>query len=102
MLMLCLIYKKAKESQILNCGYGKGYSVREVLSTVQKVSGVNFPIVETERRKGDPACVVACGDRIKEVLGWQPQYNSLETIVSSTLDWEKKKLNHSREVASSE
>ena len=94
--------KTTKENQILNCGYGKGYSVREVLSTVQKVSGVNFPIVETERRKGDPACVVACGDRIKEVLGWQPQYNSLETIVSSTLDWEKKKLNHSREVASSE
>lgn len=82
----------ASESQILNCGYGKGYSVREVLSTVQKVSEIDFPIIETERRKGDPACVVACGDRIKEVLGWQPQYNSLETIVRSTLDWEKKKL----------
>lgn len=82
----------ASESQILNCGYGKGYSVREVLSTVQKVSEINFPIIETERRKGDPACVVACGDLIKEVLGWQPQYNSLETIVRSTLDWEKKKL----------
>lgn len=82
----------ASESQILNCGYGKGYSVREVLSTVQKVSEINFPIIEAERRKGDPACVVACGDRIKEVLGWQPQYNSLETIVRSTLDWEKKKL----------
>jgi UDP-glucose 4-epimerase len=82
----------ASESQILNCGYGKGYSVREVLSTVQKVSEINFPIIEAERRKGDPACVVACGDRIKEILGWQPQYNSLETIVRSTLDWEKKKL----------
>ena len=84
-----------RESQILNCGYGTGYSVREVLSTVRRVSGVEFEIVETARRKGDPACVIACGDRIKEVLGWQPQYNSLETIVRSTLDWEKKKLNSS-------
>lgn len=83
----------AQTSQILNCGYGKGYSVREVLAKVQQVSGVDFPIVEVDRRKGDPACVVACGDRIKEVIGWQPQYNSLETIVSSTLNWEKQKLN---------
>jgi UDP-glucose 4-epimerase len=85
--------ENATENQILNCGYGKGYSVREVLSTVQQVSGVNFPIVETERRKGDPACVVACGDRIKKILGWQPQSDSLETIVRSTFNWEKKKLN---------
>lgn len=52
--------ENATENQILNCGYGKGYSVREVLSSVQQVSGVNFPIIETGRRKGDPACVVAC------------------------------------------
>jgi UDP-glucose 4-epimerase len=83
-----------RENQILNCGYGKGYSVREVLSTVQKVSGVNFAIVEAERRKGDPACVVASGDRIKQVLGWQPQYDCLETIVRSTFNWEQKKLNN--------
>jgi UDP-glucose 4-epimerase len=83
-----------KENQILNCGYGKGYSVREVLSTVQKVSGANLAIVEAERRKGDPACVVASGDRIKQVLDWQPQYDCLETIVSSTFNWEKKKLNN--------
>lgn len=86
--------ENATENQILNCGYGKGYSVREVLSTVQQVSGVNFPIIETGRRKGDPACVVACGDRIKQILDWQPRYNCLETIVRSTLDWEKKKLKH--------
>jgi UDP-glucose 4-epimerase len=83
-----------RENQILNCGYGKGYSVREVLSTVQKVSGVNFAIVEAERRKGDPACVVASGDRVKQILGWQPQYDCLETIVRSTLNWEKKKLDY--------
>ena len=84
--------ENATESQILNCGYGRGYSVREVLATVRQISGVDFPIVEAERRKGDPACVVACGDRIKEVLGWQPRHDSLEEIVSSTLSWERKKL----------
>ena len=84
--------QKAQTNQILNCGYGKGYSVREVLAKVQQVSGTNFPIVEVKRRLGDPACVVASSDRIKQVLGWQPQYNSLETIVRSTLSWEKHKL----------
>lgn len=78
-------------SQILNCGYGRGYSVREVLSKVQEIAGVKFPIIETERRKGDPACVVAAADKIRQVLGWQPKFNSLDAIVSSTLAWEKKK-----------
>ena len=82
----------ATENQILNCGYGRGYSVREVLSTVQQVSGVNFKVVETKRRKGDPACVVANCASIKKVLAWQPQYNCLETIVRSNLNWEKQKI----------
>lgn len=79
-------------SGIFNCGYGRGYSVREVLSKVQEISGVNFAIVEAPRRAGDPACVVAAADKITQILGWQPKYNSLDTIVSSTLAWEKKKL----------
>ena len=79
-------------NQILNCGYGTGYSVREVLSKIKEISGVDFPIIETYRRKGDPACVVASGNKIRQVLGWQPQYNSLDAIVSSTLNWEKKKM----------
>ena len=82
----------ASESQILNCGYGQGYSVKEVLTMVKQVSGVDFLVKETPRRLGDPACVVACGDRTREILGWQPQYDSLEKIVKSALDWEKKKL----------
>lgn len=79
-------------SQILNCGYGRGYSVREVLAKIQEISGADFSIIETERRPGDPACVVASGVKIRQVLGWQPQYDSLEEIVSSTLAWEQKKL----------
>lgn len=88
-----LVYlEKTATSQILNCGYGTGYSVREVLSKIREISGVNFPINETHRRPGDPACVVASGDKVRELLGWQPQHNSLDEIVSSALAWEKKKL----------
>ena len=88
--------EKESTSQILNCGYGTGYSVREVLSKIREISGVDFPIVETSRRKGDPACVVAATDKIREVLGWQPQHNSLDEIVSSALAWEKKKIGYCR------
>jgi UDP-glucose 4-epimerase len=79
-------------SQILNCGYGTGYSVKEVLAKIREISGVDFPIIETPRRPGDPACVVASGDKIRQVLGWHPQHNSLDKIVSSALAWEKKKM----------
>ena len=82
-------------SQILNCGYGTGYSVREVLSKIKEISSVDFPVVETPRRQGDPACVVASGDKIRQVIGWQPQHNSLDKIVTSALDWERKKLTQS-------
>ncbi len=78
------------DSQILNCGYGQGYSVREVLNKVKEISEVDFSVIEVERRAGDPACVVAASDKIRQVLGWQPQHNSLEEIVSSALAWEKK------------
>ncbi|MDJ0533126.1 MAG: UDP-glucose 4-epimerase GalE [Xenococcaceae cyanobacterium MO_207.B15] len=84
--------KTNAENQILNCGYGKGYSVREVLEKVKEISGVDFPIVETSRRKGDPACVVASADKIRQVLGWQPEYDSLDTIIRSALLWEQKNL----------
>ncbi|AFZ34934.1 UDP-galactose 4-epimerase [Stanieria cyanosphaera PCC 7437] len=78
------------ESQILNCGYGQGYSVREVLTNIKNISGVDFTVIETARRPGDPACVVAAADKIRDLLGWQPKYNSLDTIVSTALAWEKR------------
>ena len=80
------------KSEILNCGYGQGYSVREVLNKLKEVSGKDFCVIESPRRPGDPACVIACGDRIRQVLGWQPQYNNLETILKTTFAWEQKKL----------
>lgn len=80
--------EQGNDSQILNCGYGTGYSVRQVIERVKTISGVDFPVIETERRPGDPACVVASGDRIRKLLGWQPKYNDLDQIVYTTLAWE--------------
>ena len=77
-------------SQILNCGYGQGYSVRQVIETVKQVSGVDFKVIESPRREGDPACVIAAAEQIGQTLGWQPRFNDLETIVRSALSWEKK------------
>jgi UDP-glucose 4-epimerase len=77
-------------SQILNCGYGTGYSVRQVIKKVKEISGVDFPIIETARREGDPACVIAGADRITKLLGWKPRYNDLDLIIRTAIAWEKK------------
>jgi len=79
------------DSQILNCGYGQGYSVQQVVDRVKTISGIDFPVIEADRRAGDPASVVACVDRIQSVLDWKPQYNDLDEIVRSTLNWEKQR-----------
>jgi UDP-glucose 4-epimerase len=76
-------------SQTLNCGYGRGYSVRQVIEKVKEISGVDFPVIATSRRAGDPACAIAAPERITQVLGWQPQFDDLDTIVRTTLKWEQ-------------
>jgi UDP-glucose 4-epimerase len=81
--------QQGHDSQVLNCGYGQGYSVREVIERVKEISGVDFPVVETERRPGDAACVIASADQIGGLLGWQPKYNDLDEIISTTLAWER-------------
>ena len=78
------------ESTTLNCGYGHGYSVREVLQAVEKVNGAPLNISEEARRAGDPPELVAVANKVRSVLGWKPQYDDLETIVSTSLDWERK------------
>ena len=75
---------------ILNCGYGHGFSVLEVIETVKRVSGVDFPVKFSPRRPGDPAQIVAASVKVREVLGWQPQYDDLATIVAHALAWERK------------
>ena len=81
---------KNKQSHILNCGYGQGTTVNEVIAKVKEVSGVNFKVRMVPRRAGDPAEVVAISDKIKSVLGWTPQFNDLHLIVKTALEWEKK------------
>jgi len=74
----------------LNCGYGHGYSVRDVLSAVERASGEPLNITEEPRRAGDPPELVAVAKKIQTVLGWQPQFDDLDTIVRTSLDWERK------------
>ncbi|WP_417500599.1 UDP-glucose 4-epimerase GalE [Marinobacter sp.] len=76
------------QSKIMNCGYGRGFTVREVIDVVREQSGAEFPVVEAGRRAGDPAALMADNALIKETLGWQPAYDNLETIVSTALAWE--------------
>jgi UDP-glucose 4-epimerase len=77
------------ESVTLNCGYGRGYSVREVIDTVKAVSGADFEVIEGPRRAGDPAAIVARADRLRSVLGWVPEHQTLEAIVDTALTWER-------------
>jgi len=88
-----LDYLRAQgRSVTLNVGYGHGYSVREVLAMVERVGGKPLVIREEARRAGDPAYLVARAARIRTELGWQPRYDDLEAIVTSSLAWEQKLL----------
>jgi UDP-glucose 4-epimerase len=78
-----------RRSDVMNCGYGRGFSVKEVLSMVKKVTGVNFPVEETERRPGDTPALIADSSRLKERTGWTPRYDDLEFIIRSAWEWER-------------
>lgn len=75
-------------SDVFNCGYSRGYSVAEVIETVQRVSGVQFPVRQSARRAGDPAAIVAGSEKIRSKLNWQPRHDNLDTIVGHALAWE--------------
>ena len=79
-------------SVTLNCGYGHGYSVREVLSTVERVSGRPLVVVEEGRRAGDPPALIARSDRLKALLRWQPRHDDLDVIVRTALAWEARQV----------
>ena len=82
--------KEGNSSNIFNCGYGKGYSVREVIEAMKEVSGNNFPIKEQSRRPGDPPTLIADNSKILRHLSWRPQLNNLAFICRTALEWEKK------------
>jgi len=79
-------------SLTLNCGYGHGFSVLEVIDMVKRVSGVDFKVSMAPRRAGDPAQIVAASDRARAELGWRPRFDDLATIVTHALAWERELL----------
>ena len=87
--------RKGGESEVLNCGYGRGVSVLDVIGSIKRSSGKDFPVRLAERRPGDPAALVAGVKRIGKVLGWKPRYDDLDTIVDHAFSWERK-LTHLR------
>jgi UDP-glucose 4-epimerase len=80
------------ESLTLNCGYGHGYSVREVIDAVRRVSGQPLHVIEEPRRAGDPPMLIARADRLRRQLGWEPRHDDLDFIVRTALAWERKLL----------
>ena len=87
-------------SDVFNCGYGRGFSVLEVIDAVKRVSGARFPrCALAPRRAGDPAAIVAGADKIRETLGWQPRFADLDGIVQQALDWEGRLLVAMREAS---
>jgi UDP-glucose 4-epimerase len=82
--------RRGGAAMTLNCGYGRGFSVLDVIETVKKVSGVDFKVDRAPRRPGDPEQIVAAADRAREVLGWRPQFDDLATIVTHALAWERR------------
>ena len=86
-----LEYLQNNESNIFNCGYGHGFSVKEVIDTVKKVSGVDFKIEVVSRREGDPAILIADNQKILELTSWKPKYDNLEFICKTALEWERKR-----------
>ena len=82
--------RKGGASTTLNCGYGRGFSVREVLNMVEQVAGVPLKVREEARRPGDPPVLVSRAERVRTVLGWQPHYDDLKLIIEHSLAWERK------------
>jgi len=78
------------QSAVMNCGYGSGYSVREVVETAKRVTGIDFPVEETGRRAGDPPALVADSTKLMQATGWKPKFNNLEYIIKTAWEWEKK------------
>ena len=81
--------KKNKQSIILNCGYGKGYSVEEIVQIFKKIKK-NVKILYSDRRKGDVAQIYSNTKKIEKYLNWKPKFNNIKKILTSAINWEKK------------
>ncbi len=90
-----LVYQqmiKGSVNKIYNCGYGRGFSVREVAQAVEKVAGCTLNKIMAPRRAGDPAALIANSERLQKDTGWQPHLNDLGTIIDSALKWERSQI----------
>ena len=85
-----LDYLQNNDSAVFNVGYGTGFSVKEVVNEAKKVSGVDFKVEIAPRRAGDPACLISNADKIRTKTSWHPEHESLDEIILSALNWEKK------------
>lgn len=81
---------KTNKSDFMNCGYGHGFSVKEIIEKVKNVSGVDFKTIGTERRPGDAPAVIASNQKIKELISWEPKYDNLDIMIKTAWEWEKK------------
>lgn len=89
--LLALMYlRQTGDSSVMNCGYGHGYSVLDVVKAVKKVTGVDIAVRMTDRRAGDPPSLVANSSRLKRLTGWLPLYDDLEFIIETAWKWEQK------------
>jgi UDP-glucose 4-epimerase len=80
-------------SNVFNCGYGHGFSVREIIQTVKKVTRIDFNVSESERRPGDPPVLIADSSKIQLTLDWKPRYDDLDYIIRTAWHWEKNRRN---------
>ena len=81
--------RRGGTSTTVNCGYGRGYSVLEVIEAVRRAAGGDLAVSKGHRRVGDPATIVAQAEKIRELFGWMPEWNNLDTIVIHALGWER-------------
>lgn len=81
---------ETNQSRVLNCGYGHGFSVKEVVTVAKKITGIDFSVEEIGRREGDPPALVADSSELKNHVGWKPKHDDLEFIIKTAWEWEKK------------
>ncbi|MHB8110851.1 MAG: UDP-glucose 4-epimerase GalE [Syntrophorhabdaceae bacterium] len=89
--LLALMYlRETGHSDVMNCGYGHGFSVLDVINTAKKVTGSDFPVIMADRRPGDPPELVADSSKLKRLTGWSPLYDDLSFIIETAWKWEQK------------
>ena len=81
---------KENDSNIFNLGNGVGFSVKEIISASEKVTGKKAKVNIGQRRAGDPDVLIASSDKARKILGWQPQYTDINKIIESAYNWHKK------------